>query len=160
MVIQSVVEILMSNKILIVDDDPNLLAAVQRQFRKLYAIETAMGPEGKVQKPYRSRDLLLSSYLPLPHARYGRYPVPLAEYASSAGQRANDAHRETRICKPLWMQSIEGSILHLLTKPCDSDTLANALAAGIRQYQLITVERELLEKTLRGSIRFSLKFWN
>ena len=31
--IQSVVEILMSNKILIVDDDPNLLAAVQRQLK-------------------------------------------------------------------------------------------------------------------------------
>ena len=47
----------------------------------------------------------------------------------------------------------EGSIFRLLTKPCDQDTLANALAAGIRQFQLITVERELLEKTLRGSIK-------
>ena len=38
-------EIPMSLKILFVDDDPNLLAAVQRQIRKLYAIETAIGPE-------------------------------------------------------------------------------------------------------------------
>ena len=47
----------------------------------------------------------------------------------------------------------KGNIFRLLTKPCDPDTLADSLSAGIRQYQLITAERELLEKTLRGSVK-------
>src|SRR5262249_27639000 len=34
---------LMSNRILLVDDDPNALAAYQRQLRKQFAVETAQG---------------------------------------------------------------------------------------------------------------------
>jgi hypothetical protein len=46
----------------------------------------------------------------------------------------------------------EGQIFRFLTKPCDYKVFANALLTGIQQYRLITAERELLEKTLRGSI--------
>lgn len=47
----------------------------------------------------------------------------------------------------------EGNIFRFLTKPCPPEMLAGALHAGIRQYQLVTAEKELLEKTLRGSIK-------
>lgn len=151
MVIQSVVEILMSNKILIVDDDPNLLAAVQRQFRKLYAIETAIGPEEGLkaiseQGPFA---VIVSDY---------RMPVMDGiQFLSRVRQAVPDSVRMMLTGNADLQTAVdavnEGSIFRLLTKPCDSNTLANALAAGIRQYQLITVERELLEKTLRGSIK-------
>ena len=47
----------------------------------------------------------------------------------------------------------EGNIFRFLTKPCEQQALIKALSDGVRQYQLITAERELLEKTLRGSIK-------
>ena len=47
----------------------------------------------------------------------------------------------------------EGSIFRFLTKPCNRDTLAKALNAGLQQYRLITAERDLLENTLQGSIQ-------
>jgi len=47
----------------------------------------------------------------------------------------------------------EGNIFRFLTKPCPPDKLAEAIQAGVRQYGLVTAERELLEKTLRGSIK-------
>ncbi len=47
----------------------------------------------------------------------------------------------------------EGSIFRFLTKPCTKETLARALSASLMQARLITAERELLEKTLKGSIR-------
>jgi response regulator RpfG family c-di-GMP phosphodiesterase len=47
----------------------------------------------------------------------------------------------------------EGHIFRFLTKPCAPELLATALNAGIGQYRLITAERELLEQTLRGSIK-------
>jgi DNA-binding NarL/FixJ family response regulator len=47
----------------------------------------------------------------------------------------------------------QGSIFRFLTKPCEPAVLATAIADGIQQYQLITGERELLEKTLMGSIK-------
>src|SRR5207245_10705357 len=47
----------------------------------------------------------------------------------------------------------EGNIFRFLTKPCSPDALVKALAAGVEQYRLITAEKELLEKTLAGSIK-------
>jgi CheY-like chemotaxis protein len=47
----------------------------------------------------------------------------------------------------------EGNIFRFLTKPCDKETLAKALSAGLMQYRLVTAEKELLESTLQGSIQ-------
>jgi response regulator RpfG family c-di-GMP phosphodiesterase len=47
----------------------------------------------------------------------------------------------------------EGNIFRFLTKPCSKETLARTLNAGLVQYRLATAEKELLEKTLSGSIR-------
>ena len=47
----------------------------------------------------------------------------------------------------------QGDIFRFMNKPCDTQELAGAVSSGIRQHQLITAERELLEKTLRGSIK-------
>jgi len=46
----------------------------------------------------------------------------------------------------------QGQIFRFLTKPCDSKNLQAALTAAVEQYRLVTAEKELLEKTLRGSV--------
>ncbi len=46
----------------------------------------------------------------------------------------------------------DGNIFQFLTKPCPDDLFTKTLEAGIEQYRLITAEREILEKTLNGSI--------
>jgi response regulator RpfG family c-di-GMP phosphodiesterase len=50
-----------------------------------------------------------------------------------------------------------GQIFRFLLKPCPMDVLLSALQAGIRENQLITSERELLSKTLNGSIRILIE---
>ena len=45
-----------------------------------------------------------------------------------------------------------GHVFRFLTKPCPPEELAFALKAGVKQYQLVTAEREVLEKTLNGAI--------
>jgi response regulator RpfG family c-di-GMP phosphodiesterase len=47
----------------------------------------------------------------------------------------------------------EGYIFRFLTKPCPVGRLKSSLDEGIRQYRLVTSERELLNKTLKGSIK-------
>ena len=47
----------------------------------------------------------------------------------------------------------EGHVFRFLTKPCAPEALARALEAGIKQYRLVTAERELLENTLNGSVK-------
>ena len=52
------------------------------------------------------------------------------------------------------MQAVnEGSIFRFLTKPCSKEAMARTLTAGLVQYRLVTAEKELLERTLSGSIR-------
>jgi response regulator RpfG family c-di-GMP phosphodiesterase len=46
----------------------------------------------------------------------------------------------------------QGNIFRFLNKPTDPDMLANVLNAALTQYRLLTAERELLEKTLHGSV--------
>jgi hypothetical protein len=46
----------------------------------------------------------------------------------------------------------EGNIFRFLTKPCEKERLIAGLNAGLEQHRLINAEKELLEKTLRGTI--------
>jgi response regulator RpfG family c-di-GMP phosphodiesterase len=46
----------------------------------------------------------------------------------------------------------QGHVYRFLNKPCAPEILAQALENAVRQYHLITAERELLEKTLNGSV--------
>jgi response regulator RpfG family c-di-GMP phosphodiesterase len=45
-----------------------------------------------------------------------------------------------------------GEIFRLLGKPCSPDALDKNLQQALRQYQLVSAEKELLEKTLNGAI--------
>jgi response regulator RpfG family c-di-GMP phosphodiesterase len=47
----------------------------------------------------------------------------------------------------------EGNIFRFLTKPCEKETLSKAIMAGLDQHRLLAGEKELLEKTLMGSIK-------
>ena len=47
----------------------------------------------------------------------------------------------------------EGNIFRFLAKPCAKEILSGAIADGLAQYRLITAVKNLLEKTLMGSIK-------
>ena len=45
-----------------------------------------------------------------------------------------------------------GQIFRFLTKPIPPEALTNSLDLAIREYRLITAEKELLSQTLKGSV--------
>lgn len=47
----------------------------------------------------------------------------------------------------------EGNIFRFLTKPCSKKVFFQAVQAGLEQYRLVTAEKELLDRTLKGSIK-------
>ena len=47
----------------------------------------------------------------------------------------------------------QGQIFRFLTKPCPPHQILRTLRDAVRQYELVTAERDLLEKTLTGSIQ-------
>jgi response regulator RpfG family c-di-GMP phosphodiesterase len=141
----------MNEKILFVDDEPNALAAHERQLRKRYSVETATsGEDGLAALAGRGPFAVIVSDLRMPGldgvqflARASeRYPesvrILLTGYADI--QHAMEAVNQ-------------GRLFRFLTKPCAQETLCGALDAAIAQYRLVTAERELLDKTLRGSLQ-------
>ena len=47
----------------------------------------------------------------------------------------------------------KGNIFRFIEKPCPTETLMVILDAAVEQYRLVTAEKELLERTLNGSIK-------
>ncbi len=141
----------MNRKILCVDDDPHILQGYKRNLRKQYELHTAIGPEAGLQAIKNE----------------GPFAVVISDYAMPD---MNGVEFLTRV-KKITPNSVrmmltgfanmdnairainEGNIFRFLTKPCEPETLARSLDDGIEQYRLVMAEKELLEKTLFGSVR-------
>ena len=141
----------MNDKILFVDDDVNLLASYQRQLRNQFTVDVS--PDGKQgleavarQGPYA---IIVSDF---------RMPgMDGVQFLARAGETSPDSVRMLLTGYADVQTAIEavneGNIFRFLSKPCPQEVLNKALTSGIRQYQLVTAKRELLEKTLSGSIK-------
>ncbi len=141
----------MSETILCVDDDPNILQAYQRALRKQFRIETALGGEEALARidshePYA----VIVSDMRMPGMDGVQFLAAVRRKSPNSVRMmlTGNADQETAI------QAVnEGNIFRFLIKPCTPEDFAKALTAGIEQYRLITAEKELLGKTLRGSIK-------
>ena len=141
----------MNEKILFVDDDPNILQGYQRSLRKLLRIDTALGGEeglaaiGKTG-PYA----VIISDMRMPGMDGVQFLSKVKDITPDSVRMmlTGNADMNTAI------EAVnEGNIFRFMTKPCEPEVFLNALRAGIQQYRLVMAERELLEKTLNHSIK-------
>jgi response regulator RpfG family c-di-GMP phosphodiesterase len=144
-----------SEKILFVDDDPNILNAFKRQLRKQYQLTTASsGREGleliRLEGPFSVvvADMRMPEMDGITFLKRVKEATPdsirLMLTGNADQQTATDAVNE-------------GNVFRFLNKPCPLETLVSALDAAQAQYRLIHTERELLEGTLNGSIELLLE---
>ncbi len=138
-------------KILCLDDEQSVLDGFKRQLHKEFNLTTAnqgeaalkllaeQGPFAVIVSDMRMPGMDGIKFLAKAHEIA---PDSVRVMLTGAGdlQTAMDAVNE-------------GRIFRFLTKPCPAEILANALNAALEQYRLVTAERELLENTLKGSIR-------
>ena len=141
----------MAAKILFVDDDPNILAAFQRQLKKYFSVHVALGGEEGLRAVSASDPFaVIVSDLRMPG-------MDGIQFLSRVRQAAPDSVRMMLTGNADLSTAIDavnqGNVFRFLTKPCEQQALINALSDGVRQYQLITAEREVLEETLRGSVK-------
>lgn len=138
-------------KILFVDDEPNILAAYQRQLRKQFSVEIAVGPVAGLAALQNPRDFaVVVADMRMPEMSGVEFLVKVKTAAPEAVRMmlTGNADQSTAI------EAInEGSIFRFLNKPCPPEKLVQALEAALHQHQLVTAERELLENTLSGSIK-------
>jgi ActR/RegA family two-component response regulator len=141
----------MAEKILLVDDDSNVLDGYRRSLSREFLLETAIGSDQAlplIEKngPYA----VIVSDMRMP----GMNGIQLLSAVKGASPDTirviltGNADLETAI------NAInEGSIFRFLIKPCDREVMAKTLTAALMQYRLVTAEKELLEQTLSGSIQ-------
>ncbi len=137
-------------KILFVDDEPNILDTFRRAFHKRYELETASGS-------LVALDLLQS---------HGPFAVVVSDL-KMPGMDGIELLSKIHIARPTTVRIMltghadleaaiaavnEGNVFRFLTKPCPAESMAKAVDAGIEQYRLVMAERELLRGTLLGSV--------
>ncbi|MEO8464027.1 MAG: HD domain-containing phosphohydrolase [Gammaproteobacteria bacterium] len=141
----------MNKRVLFVDDEPNVLSAVQRTLRGHFEVETC-------DDPTRAASMLCS---PTPFAVLVsdmRMPgMNGIELLAEAKKAAPDTVRVMLTGNADQQTAIDavnkGEIFRFLSKPTDPAVLRSVLELGVRQHQLITAEKELLERTLNGSLK-------
>lgn len=140
----------MDLKILFVDDDPNILSAYTRNLRKRYRMTTANGGEEALQLVQTEGPFaVVVSDMRMP----GMDGVELLTHVRNFHPDTVRIMLTGNADMGTAIEAVnQGNIFRFLTKPCEAEDLAVALDSGLKQYQLVTGERDLLEKTLKGSI--------
>ena len=142
---------MIQDNILLVDDEQNLLDSLKRQLRSHFAVITALGPEeGLAAIADKGPFSVIVSDLRMPG-------MDGIEFLAKASVQSPDSVRIMLTGNADLNNAIkavnEGNIYRFLTKPCDPGLLISLLEQGVKQYRLVTAERELLEKTLKGSLQ-------
>ena len=141
----------MTDKVLFVDDDPNLLASCERSFRRHFPVETAEDGEAALQKiAERGPFAVVVSDRQMPQ-------MDGIRFLSLVKERAPDTVRIMLTGNADLEGAIkvvnEGNIFRFLTKPCSLEILGKVVGDALAQHRLVTAEKELLNKTLSGSIK-------
>ncbi len=141
----------MSEKILCVDDERSILDGFQRQLRKKFDLVTrASGEEGLKVLAAEGPFAVVVSDMRMPM-------MDGIKFLAAVRERSPDSVRIMLTGMSDQQTAVdavnEGNIFRFLSKPCSPEALVKALEAGVEQYRLVTAERELLEKTLKGSVK-------
>lgn len=140
----------MADRILCVDDDPNILEGYKRQLRKEFELATAVGPEQGLQMVTEQGPFaVVVSDLQMPGMNGVEFLAHVRSHEPDTVRMLLTGNAELQAAIDAINQ---GQIFRFLTKPCTSELLGGALKAALAQHHLITAERELLEQTLSGSI--------
>ncbi|MGD0267902.1 MAG: HD domain-containing phosphohydrolase [Candidatus Sulfotelmatobacter sp.] len=141
----------MTEKILLVDDDSNILDAYRRSLSREFTLETALGPEQALKLltdngPYAV--IVVDMRMPGMDGLQLLTRIKTISPDTVRIMLTGNADMETAI------NAInEGSIFRFLNKPCSKDLMAKTLTAALVQYRLVVVEKQLLEQTLSASIQ-------
>ncbi|HBE77011.1 MAG TPA: two-component system response regulator [Firmicutes bacterium] len=142
----------MQEKILLVDDDFNLLAGLQRnlryQFPRLAIINGGM--EGlellKREGPFAA---VVSDYR-MPGMDGIEFLVEVKKLFPNTARIMLTGQADLQASVAAMNQ---GNLFRFLLKPCNFEEIVNALNAAVEQHRLILAEKEILEQTLHGSIQ-------
>lgn len=140
----------MPERVLFVDDDPNILKTFRASFRKKFDLDLAEGADEALDKIKAGE----------------RYAVVVSDQ-KMPGMSGMDLLAEIQTLAPttvrimltghgdftLAMDAVNrGQLYRFLLKPCPPDDLERAIRAALRQHRLVVAEKVLLNQTLKGTV--------
>jgi response regulator RpfG family c-di-GMP phosphodiesterase len=140
----------MTDKILFVDDDQNVLMTYRRNLRKRFRIETALGGEKGLESiDAQGPFAVVVSDLRMPQMDGVKFLAAVKERDADSVLMMLTGYGDAQMA----FDAVNaGTVFRFLIKPCPQQTLIKALDAGIAQHKLSIAERELLERTLTGCV--------
>ncbi len=141
----------MAEKILLVDDDSNILDGYRRSLGREFVLETALGGAQALELATELGPFaVVVSDMRMP----GMDGIQLLSKIKTLSPDTTRVMLTGNTEMDTAINAInEGSIFRFLTKPCSREAMAKALTAALDQYRLVTAEKQLLEQTLSGSIQ-------
>jgi FixJ family two-component response regulator len=139
----------MSETILFVDDDVNVLSALQRSLYRTFQIEIAGNAQDALRALAQSRYAVVVSDLKMPGLNGIEFLSRVCELSPETTRVLLTGHAglEAAIAAVN-----DGNLFRFLTKPCTHETLAATLEAALEQHRLQCSQRELLTETVMGTV--------
>lgn len=145
---------MMNNRILLVDDDVDILSGFQRNLRKHFTIKTAASAAEALSI------LRLEPPFAVVVSDYSMPKMNGIDFLKAVKSTSPDTIRVILTGFADLETSItavnEGNVFRFLTKPLSPDNLIRILNDCIEQFRLISVEKELLDKTLKGTVKIMI----
>lgn len=141
----------MANKLLFVDDEPQILEGIRRLLYREYQVSVAEGGEQGLSsiKSFGPFEVVVSD-MRMPGMNGAQFLAKVREIAPDTVRMLLTGYTDLSAA----IEAVnQGNIFRFLTKPCDKTVLTKALADGLEQHRLVRAEKDLLEKTLMGSIK-------
>jgi response regulator RpfG family c-di-GMP phosphodiesterase len=141
----------MANKVLLVDDEENVLHGFHRVLHRRFELEVAMGgPQALLAMEHHGPFAVIVSDMKMP----GMTGLDLLQEARTIAPDATRIMLTGNLDQQTAMDAVnQGQVFRFLTKPCSPAHLAEVIQAGLRQHQLVIAEKELLEQTLMGCLQ-------
>lgn len=138
-------------KVLFVDDDSNLLMALRRQLRGKFDMLTAAGgATGLTMFDEHDNIAVCVADMQMP----GMTGLEFLEKVQKVSPDTVRIMLTGNADQATAVNAInKGQIFRFFSKPYETEDLQRALTDGLRQHQLITAEKNLIQETLAGSVK-------
>lgn len=146
----------MKPRILLVDDEPNIIHSYSRGLRKDWELVTAMsGEEGLKAIEEQGPFSVIVSDFNMPRMDGITFLAKSIDKAPESVRMMLTGEGDFQIATKAVN---EGNIFRFITKPCPLEHLDKALREGFRQFRLLQIEKEArqLELTIAGEIQNTL----
>ena len=141
----------MAPRVLFTDDDPLLLRVLERRFGHVYEVELAANGAQALDRIRNSPPfavLVTDMHMP------GMDGVELLQEVRDLAPEMVKIMLTAEEDQLTAVEAVNsGNVFRFLSKPFELEALAAMVEAGVRQHDLITSSRVLLEQTLAGSVQ-------